>query len=59
MIEPDPAVASGAPPAPPKKSNNALAVVIAVVIVLCCGCFGALGLIIAFWQPILSELGLG
>ena len=59
MNEPDPVMTSSAPPAPPKKSNTALIAVIVAVIILCCGCFGALGLIIAFWQPILSELGLG
>jgi len=46
------------PPAPPNRSNNTVMYLIAAIVVLCCLCFGALGLIIAFWQPILSEFGL-
>jgi hypothetical protein len=57
MTEPNP-TESIEPSAPPKRSSNTVVYVIAAIFVLCCLCFGALGLIIAFWQPILFELGL-
>ncbi len=58
MTEPTP-IESIEPLASPKRSSNTVAYVIAAIVVLCCCCFGSLGLIIAFGQPILSELGLG
>lgn len=44
------------PPPAPAKPNPWL-IATAVVVMLCCLCFGALGLLLAFWDPILQELG--
>ena len=45
------------PPPPPQKTNSWI-VVVAVVVVICCGCFGVIGLLIAFGPEVLHELGL-
>jgi hypothetical protein len=45
------------PPAAPQKNNTWLIVILACV-VLCCFCVGATGLLFAFGEPILNELGL-
>ena len=44
------------PPAVPQKTNPWI-IVIVVVVLICCSCFGAIGLLIAFGEPILHELG--
>jgi hypothetical protein len=45
------------PPTAPQKTNPWI-IVIAVTVLVCCSCFGAIGLLIAFGEPILHELGL-
>jgi hypothetical protein len=45
------------PPTAPQKINPWI-IVIAVIVVLCCFCVGAIGLLFAFGEPILHELGL-
>ncbi|GEM_PF-2279920 len=47
-----------APPAPQPSKFPTWAIVLIVIVVLCCCCFGALGLLIAFGDPLLYELGL-
>jgi hypothetical protein len=44
------------PPSAPQKANPWITV-IAVFVVLCCFCVGAIGLLLAFGEPILNELG--
>ena len=34
-------------------------IIVVVVVVACCLCFGAIGLLLAFGEPILTEIGLG
>jgi len=46
------------PPPPPAKKSNAWLIALLVVFVLCCCCVGAIGLLIAFGQDILNELGI-
>lgn len=47
------------PPAPPQPSKPATwVIVLVVVLVLCCCLFGAIGLLIAFGEDLLYELGL-
>jgi hypothetical protein len=50
--------AAGGPPAPSPKPTNPWVIVIAAIVVVCCLCFGVLGLLLAFIDPILNELGL-
>ena len=38
--------------------NKPWVIVIVVIVVLCCLCLGAIGLLIAFGQPLLQSLGL-
>ncbi len=45
-------------PAPTPKKTNPWIIAILVVVVLCCGCFGVVGLLVGFWDPIRQELGL-
>lgn len=45
------------PPSTPQRTNLWI-IVIAVVVVVCCGCFGVVGLLLAFGPDILHELGL-
>ena len=47
---------AGLPPVP--RQNKPWVIVIVVVVVLCCLCLGVIGLLIAFYQPILQTLGL-
>jgi hypothetical protein len=49
--------AAGAPASAPKPINPWV-IVIVVIVLVCCFCFGALGLLLAFGEPILQELGL-
>jgi len=44
------------PPPAPQKTNSWI-IIIAVVVVVCCGCFGMIGLLIAFGPEVLHELG--
>jgi hypothetical protein len=46
------------PPSSTARKTNPWLIIIVVVVVLCCFCIGATGLLIAFGQPILDELGL-
>jgi hypothetical protein len=46
-----------APAAAPKKTNPWI-IAIVVIVVVCCGCFGVIGLIFGFWDPIRQALGL-
>jgi len=50
---------TGIPPAPaaPQKPH-AWVIVVVVIVLLCCCCIGALGLLIAFGQPVLNSLGI-
>lgn len=41
-------------PAPAPKGTNPWGIMIIAIVVFCCGCFGMLGLLIAFGQPILE-----
>ena len=45
-----------APAAPQKPSPWVIAIV--VIVLLCCCCMAALGLLIAFGQPVLNSLGI-
>jgi hypothetical protein len=45
-------------PLPPTKKNNTWLIALVVILVLCCCCVGTIGLIIAFGQDILNELGI-
>jgi hypothetical protein len=45
------------PAAQPKKPETWV-IVIVVIMVICCFCFGAIGMLLAFGGPILTELGL-
>ena len=52
--------ATGAPLPPeaaPNKTNSWI-IAIVVIVVVCCGCFGVIGLIFGFWDPIMQALGL-
>jgi hypothetical protein len=55
MIEPGSAPLA---PAPAPAKTNPWIIVSVVLVVLCCGCFGAIGLLIAFVPDVLHELGL-
>jgi hypothetical protein len=46
------------PPAAQPLKLPVWAIVLIVVVILCCCCFGALGLALAFWDPLQQELGL-
>jgi hypothetical protein len=51
----------GAPIQPPlvsPKKTNPWIIAILVVVVVCCGCFGVVGLLIGFWDPIQQAFGL-
>jgi hypothetical protein len=45
------------PPAGPQKTNPWVIVVL-VLVLLCCCCAGAIGLLIAFGEPVLTALGI-
>jgi hypothetical protein len=47
---------SGQPPAVPPNKTNPWLIAILVLVVLCCGCFGVIGLIFGFWEPITQSL---
>jgi hypothetical protein len=50
---------SAAPlPSPTLQKTNPWIIIVAVIIVVCCGCFGMIGLLLAFGPEILHELGL-
>jgi hypothetical protein len=47
------------PPAPPQPSKlPTWVIILVVVLVLCCCLFGAIGLLLAFGEDLLYELGL-
>jgi hypothetical protein len=46
------------PPAVEPIKTNPWIIAIVVLVVICCGCFGVLGLIFGFWDPIQQTLGL-
>jgi hypothetical protein len=48
---------AGGAPAPAPKLTNPWIIAIVIIVVVCCFCFGALGLLLAFIEPILNELG--
>ena len=51
--------ASGPPPSSPAPQKlKPWVIVLAVAVVVCCFCVGVIGLILAFGDPILQELGL-
>jgi hypothetical protein len=52
--------ATGTPLPPPAASpqKNKWIIAIAVIVVVCCGCFGVIGLLFGFWDPIRQALGL-
>jgi len=43
-------------PQPPAKKRNPWLIALVVILVLCCFCVGAIGLLIAFGQDILTSL---
>jgi hypothetical protein len=45
------------PTASPQKTNTWI-IAIVVIVVVCCGCFGVIGLILTFWEPIRQALGM-
>jgi hypothetical protein len=53
------AIGSPLPPATaaPKKTNPWI-IASVVIVVVCCGCFGVIGLIFGFWDPIRQAMGL-
>jgi len=46
------------PPAAAPKKTNPWIIAIVVIVVVCCGCFGVIGLLFGFWDPIMQALGL-
>jgi hypothetical protein len=46
-------------PPPSTRKPQPWIIVILVIVVLCCFCVGLIGLLFAFSDPILNELGLG
>lgn len=46
----------GQPPVLAPKKTNPWVIAILVLVVLCCGCFGVVGLIFGFWEPITQSL---
>ena len=42
--------------AAPKKTNPWI-IVILVTVLVCCGCFGVVGLLVGFWDPIRQAFG--
>ncbi len=46
------------PPAAAPKKTNPWIIAIVVIVVACCGCFGVIGLVFGFWDPIRQALGL-
>ena len=46
------------PPPTDAQKTNPWIIVIVVIVVACCFCVGAIGLLLAFGEPILNELGL-
>jgi hypothetical protein len=54
---PDTTSAALPPASIPRKTNPWLIIIVGCV-VMCCLCVGAVGLLIAFSEPILNELGL-
>jgi hypothetical protein len=44
--------------APQPRKLEPWVIVVVVIVVACCFCFGAIGMLLAFGGPILSELGL-
>jgi len=46
------------PPAVAPKKTNPWIITIVVIVVVCCGCFGVIGLLFGFWDPIMQALGL-
>jgi hypothetical protein len=46
------------PPSSVPQKTNTWIIVIVVCVVLCCFCVGGIGLLLAFGEPILNELGL-
>ena len=51
------AESTGAPAPAPQKTNPWI-IAIAILVLVCCLCVGLVGLLIAFGDPILHELGL-
>lgn len=52
---------SGSPLPPPEdapQKTNPWIIAILVIVVVCCGCFGVVGLLIGFWEPIQQAFGL-
>jgi len=46
------------PSAPTPQKTNPWIIIVAVAVVVCCGCFGVIGLLLAFGPEVLHELGL-
>lgn len=44
--------------APQPKKLEPWVIVVVVFVVICCFCFGAIGMLLAFGGPILTEFGL-
>jgi hypothetical protein len=39
------------------KKTNPWIIVILVIVLICCGCFGVVGLLVGFWDPIRQAFG--
>jgi hypothetical protein len=46
------------PPAAAPNKTNPWIIAIVVIVVICCGCFGVIGLLFGFWDPIRQAFGL-
>ncbi len=45
------------PPAVAPKKLSPWIIAILVIVLVCCGCFGAVGLAVGFWDPIRQAFG--
>ena len=46
------------PPAAAPKKTNPWVIAIVVILIVCCGCFGVIGLLVGFGEPIMQALGM-
>jgi hypothetical protein len=54
----DEATGTPLPPSSTSQKTNTWLIIFVVIVVLCCFCVGTIGLLIAFGEPILNELGI-
>ena len=46
------------PPSDTPKKANPWIIAIVVIVIVCCGCFGVVGLLFGFWDPIRQAFGM-